>query len=155
MNLVYFLVQRYYPTFITDEDIIQCGMIGLCLASSKWDESKGTFSTFASQCILNEIRSEFRRRNKSVSAISLENKKYNEDGDKATLGEFVVGDEDVDFVDYDSFYKRLSPLDKEIVKNRQFGLSCREIGEKLGYSTSHINQHLRIIRHLWRKVNGE
>ena len=155
MNLVYFLVRKYYPTFVTDEDLIQCGMIGLCQAADSWDENLGAFSTFASKCILNEFCREFKRRNKSVSAISLSHKKYDEEGEKSEIGDFIAGDEDVDFFDYESFIKRLSELDKEILKHREFGLTCKEIGEITGYSTSHVNQRLRMIRHLWRKVNGD
>ena len=36
INLVYVVIREYYPMFISDEDIIQCGMLGLCKAADKW-----------------------------------------------------------------------------------------------------------------------
>ena len=35
VNLVYVIVREYYPTFIFDEDVIQCGMVGLCKAANE------------------------------------------------------------------------------------------------------------------------
>ena len=71
MSLVYVIVREYYPTFISDEDIIQCGMIGLCKAVNKW-EQRGKFSSFARKIILDEIRSELKLRTKRSCETSLE-----------------------------------------------------------------------------------
>ena len=70
MNLVYFVISKYYPTFIHDEDIVQSGMLGLCKAADKWDESKSKFSTYAGRCIRNEINQEFIRRKPFSKVIS-------------------------------------------------------------------------------------
>ena len=71
VNLVYVIVREYYPTFIFDEDVIQCGMVGLCKAANKW-EGRGKFSSFARKIILDEIRTEFKSRAKRSTEISLE-----------------------------------------------------------------------------------
>ena len=71
VNLVYVIVREYYPTFIFDEDVIQCGMVGLCKAANKW-EVRGKFSSFARKIILDEIRTEFKLRAKRSTEISLE-----------------------------------------------------------------------------------
>ena len=71
INLVYVVIREYYPNFISDEDIIQCGMVGLCKAASKW-EKKGKFSSFAKKCILNEVRDELKDRAKRKVEISLD-----------------------------------------------------------------------------------
>ena len=68
--LVYVVIREYYPFLINDEDIIQCGMLGLCKAADKWRE--GTFSSYAKQCIKNEIRNELRLRQKFSVEVSLE-----------------------------------------------------------------------------------
>ena len=154
MNLVYFLVNRYYPTFVTDEDIIQCGMMGLCRAANSWEEEKGTFSTFAGTCILNEICREFKRRSRQPSSISLECRRFSSDDEKNTLGDTLIGDEDVDFVDYDTFYNLLTPMDKEIVKYKQQGVTNKDIGKILGCSGTSVDKHLRKMRRIWGKVNG-
>lgn len=72
LNLVYFLIQKHYPTFIRDNDIIQCGMLGLCKAAERWDSRKSKFSTYATKWVLNEIRRELKNRGKHSSEISLE-----------------------------------------------------------------------------------
>ena len=59
LRLVYHIVHEHYPTFKNDEDIVQCGMVGLCKAANTWDANKGVFSTYACKCIRNEINKEF------------------------------------------------------------------------------------------------
>ena len=81
MKLVYVIIREYYPTFISDEDIIQCGMIGLCKAANKW-EKRGKFSSFARKIILDEIRNELRYRNKFSVEVSLD-KVLEEDKDES------------------------------------------------------------------------
>lgn len=71
IGLVYFIVNEYYPSLYKDEDIIQCGMLGLAKAANKW-EKKGKFSSYARQCILNEIRTELKNRQKRKVEVSLE-----------------------------------------------------------------------------------
>lgn len=71
VNLVYYLVRRYYPAFSRDDDIIQCGMVGLCKAAEKWNGSS-KFSYYAKKWILGEINQELRSRNKHKVEISLE-----------------------------------------------------------------------------------
>ena len=72
MNLVYYLIRTYYPNFIKDGEIIQSGMLGLCRAVEKFDESKGKFSTYASRCILGEIKRELQNRSRWSVETSLE-----------------------------------------------------------------------------------
>ena len=72
IELVYFLIRKYYPSFITDEDIIQCGMVGLCDAVNKYDETKSKFSNYATNRILGEIKNELSRRAKYSVETSLE-----------------------------------------------------------------------------------
>lgn len=71
LGLVYLIIREYYPAFISDEDIVQCGMVGLCKAANKW-EKRGKFSSFARKIILDEIRTELKLRGKISSEISLE-----------------------------------------------------------------------------------
>lgn len=71
IKLVYFFINKYYPSFSKDEDIIQCGMLGLCKAAKKWKQ-EGEFSSYACQCVLNEVRQELKRRQKYNVEISLD-----------------------------------------------------------------------------------
>ncbi len=54
-NLVYLVVNKRFPTFIHDDDVIQSGYIGLWKAITTYDDKKYAFSTYAYHCIYNEI----------------------------------------------------------------------------------------------------
>lgn len=71
ISLVYVVIREYYPFLASDEDIIQCGMVGLCKAAKKW-EQKGKFSSFARKIILDEVKTELKQRQKRAVEISLE-----------------------------------------------------------------------------------
>lgn len=60
MNLVRYLIQKNYPGLKKEnfEDYEQIGAIGLIKAVKTFDKGKSNFSTYASRCILNEIRKE-------------------------------------------------------------------------------------------------
>lgn len=148
MNLVYFTISKYYPTYIHDEDIIQTGMVGLCQAAKRWDESKSTFSTFAVKCICNEINMEFRQRNKHKDVSSLDYEVDNDDGDKVPLIDLIVGEEDIGYVDLDSFSDQLNDNQKRIYALRKQGMCVSEIADTLGMSEGFIYQTLRKIKRL-------
>ena len=151
MNLVYFLIHRYYPTYITDEDIVQWGMVGLCKAADSWDESKSTFSTFASKAILNEIGMEFKRRKKQIKALSLD---YPMGEEEVTFGDLLVGESDVQYIDIDDFYDQLTPRERECFDLLKLGMKPVEIGRTLGLSRQNVNYHLRNLRLRWEKIYG-
>lgn len=128
MTLVYYLVKRYYPKFLFDEDIIQCGMVGLVKAAQSWDESKSKFSSYSSFCILNEIRQEFIRRSKYSTDTSLEKNVC----EHLTLGEVLVGDEDVSEFNLDALYSKLTDKEKEVFDLKLAGYKQKEIAERIG-----------------------
>ena len=155
MGLVYFLVKKHYPNYAFDEDIQQIGMIGLCKAAQKWDSKKSTFSTFAGRCIVNEIRHEFKRRNRQkryCRTISLNTRVDNGEHEIGELMGILVGDSDVNYFDSEAFYSKLSPLQRRILELRCQGKSNREIGELLNMSESNVSQHVRRMNLLWRKI---
>ena len=71
IGLVYYLVQKYYPHLAKDEDIIQCGTIGLCEAAENW-KKQSKFSYYAKSRILGAIKDELRNRNRWSVETSLE-----------------------------------------------------------------------------------
>ena len=68
---VYFIINKYYPTFRYDEDVIQAGMLGLVISANKYNAKKGKFSTFAGVVIKNSIANELKARMKEPT-ISLD-----------------------------------------------------------------------------------
>lgn len=157
MNLVYRLIHREYPTYIHDEDLIQCGMLGLCNAADKWDESKSAFSTFATICIRNEIKYEFRKRAKQQGILSLDYEIKNGDTtcDFVTLGDLIVGEEDVPYVDLTPVYKHMNEEERRICELALTGLSGREIGEIVGRSHEFVYQVIRKFKSLWGYANED
>ena len=146
MNLVYSLVSKEYPTYIHDEDIIQCGMLGLCKAAEKWDESKSTFSTFAWSCIRNTICQEFRQRAKHQGVLSLDYEMSDSDGCRSTLGDCVVGEEDVFYVDVN--IRGITEREQQVFDLYKTGMSQLDVATKLGVSRQYIWRVMRKIRAL-------
>lgn len=144
LNLVYFVIHTYYPNHIKDEDLIQCGMVGLCRAADSWDSEKCAFSTFATKCINNEIKNEFRARKKHPQSYSLDHKLFDDaEGGHITLGDTLIGSEDVDWVDVDNIYSSLSEQEREVVKFKLLGLNPGEIADTIGISQQTSSKHLR------------
>lgn len=157
MKLVYHLIHREYPTYIHDEDIIQCGMLGLCRAAEKWDESKSKFSTFAVICIRSEIQMEFRRRAKHLGILSLdyEIKKGDVTCDFVTLGDLIVGDEDVPYFDIGIDLSKLNEKERLIAELLPTGMSQVDIARELGVSKQYVNKTIRKIRAMRGYANDE
>lgn len=155
MKLVYFLISKYYPSFIQDEDTIQEGMVGLCKAASTWDESKSKFSTYASQCILNEIKEYFRKSIKHNGILSLDKETENSDGEPLSFIEIIAGEEDVKIaqLDYLAFYNTLLEEEKELIRLR-VNFEVKEIAEMYKLSESSIFKKLSKIKMKWRKFIG-
>ena len=143
MNLVYSVIHKEYPTYLSDEDIVQCGMLGLVKAADKWDESKAKFSTFAYTCISNEIKREFRRRMKYQGTLSLDYELNGEDG-RSTLGELIVGDEDVVCCEVNT--DSLTDRELQILELLQKGLSQSDIARRIGVTRQAVWAAMRKIR---------
>lgn len=150
MNLVYFVISKYYPNNIGDEDLVQCGMVGLCTAAERFDESKSKFSTYATNRIRIEIQREFRRRSKEGAALSLDYEYSTEDGE-TTLGDFIMGSPDVDYVDTTYFYKQLTPLQQTVLDMKRAGIHNAQIARELHFSREYIGRQCRLIRSKWNK----
>ena len=148
LKLVYHTVHKYYPAYATDEDIIQCGMLGLCKAADKWDETKSKFSTFACMCVINEIRQEFRRRAKHQGILSLDYEVDSEDGEKSSFGNCIASEDKVELIDFTIDIQRLSKREQEICEFCKQGMTFAEIGRKLGISRQAVWKAARKIRAL-------
>jgi RNA polymerase sigma factor (sigma-70 family) len=152
MNLVYALISREYPTHIHDEDIIQCGMVGLCEAADRWDENKSPFSSFAWLCIKHAICKEFRRRLKHKGVLSLDYE-YVTDGDICTLGDSIVGEEDVCYID--CCEDKLTPLQRRILELLKKGVPPYEVAEILGTTHQNVYFTQRKIRILRSRIDAD
>lgn len=155
MNLVYFLIHKYFPTVKWDEDITQAGMVGLCRAADKYDETKSSFSAFASVCIMNSIKMELNMRKKSKNQLSLDYDVVDEDNNVTSFGDYLVGENDVEYVNVDGFYEKLTPKQKEIFNFRQSGIHVTKLAKMYGCSRETIYKEVRKMKALWRETNGD
>lgn len=155
MNLVHYLIGKEYPTYTYDEDLRQIGLLGLCKAAMKWDESKGAFSTFACRCIRNEIRLEFRNRLKQVETVSLETKIENRiTGDQLTLEDVIDSGEDSDMTEFtvESFINTLTTEERVVYYLKARGYTHKEISEVSGYNPTRVKEILKSIRIKYLRV---
>ena len=154
MKLVYFTINKQFPSYIHDEDVIQHGMIGLCKAANTWKEGGAQFSTYAVNCIRVEIYNAFRyERNHPYPKLSLDYD-YSMDDDNCSLGELIQGDEDVKYFDLFELMDKLTPTEQKILTLLQEGMSQRDIAKVIGLTHQRISQLVRKIRLLWRDVYG-
>ena len=77
------IVKKYYALPGDQDDLISIGTIGLMKAVDTFDSARrARFSTYASRCIENEIRMQFRRNRKTGGTVSLQ-EALESDGDSA------------------------------------------------------------------------
>lgn len=155
MGLVYSLIQREYPTFRDDEDIIQTGMLGLCKAAETWDESIGKFSTFAYICIRNVILTELKYRSKHKGVWSLDHPFTNDNGETGTLQECLVGEEDVNYVDTYVDEKKLNEKQQRIYELLLEGVVPKEIAKQVGVTHQYVSVVKRKLRLLRSRKYGD
>ncbi len=161
-NLIYFILKKYNS--IHNEDLFQIGMIGLIKATEKYDESRNcSFSSFAYQCISNEILVHFRRQNRKsfndfANTISY-NAMINEENGNGTLEEYLGYTPDFDkniMVKelYNNIDTVLTPIEKSAIVN-YYGLGNTipikqiELSKTFNMSQANIS---RIIRRAKRKL---
>lgn len=155
MPLVYHIVNKYFPTYRGDEDVIQTGMIGLCRAADMYDPEKGAFSTIAGKFIEIEIRNGLRRNSKSVKCSSLD-RMISDDVDSDFYE--IVTAEEVDFdsdLERERFYNTLTSKQKKVFNGLKRGLTYVEIAHELNANPPAVGQMARRIKREWRSYNGE
>lgn len=157
MGLVYSVANRLGRT---SEDDIQNGIIGLCIAAQKYDESKGNFSAIASYEIRGHINSMYNFKTRMAS-VSLEDHRevvslYQEVGDEedsSTYEELVkderrnTEEEAVVEIMKEEIRKYLTDKEKRVFDIFVTGhYSETEIGKEIGVSVQMIHKYVTKIR---------
>lgn len=142
-KLVSFVISRYYPTFLNNEDLRQIGKLGLWKACLSYKDSKGKFSTYGCRLIRNEINVHFRTsiRKKRIPVNQITSVSYRIDEDKAhgELGDLCLEAGRTSIWCGGSLKELLTERQMRILSYMIKGLTQREIGEKLGVSHSAIH----------------
>lgn len=150
-KLVYHVVNRKFPTFVGNEDLIQEGCLGLWKACNTYDESEDAqFSTYACQVIVNNIRMYLRTILKPTDILrdadSLDAKAYD---DPNGYDYYDIYGMDMEWLDSQEFMKHLTDRQKRIVCLRVKGYTMRDTAEKIGVSSTVVWRELKRIREVW------
>lgn len=148
--LVHYCIKRYFNKYMFDEDVASCGKLALVKAGRTFDSDKNIkFSTYAIQCIKNEINMYFRHENKYSNIMSL-NMTYENNND----------DDEIEFIDLiadtKSCFSQIENTDlilsfKNILTDKAYtyfvlyyiqGLTQIEIAEKFNISRSSVCKSL-------------
>lgn len=153
---VHYIVERNFPMYAYDDDVIQSGMIGLYKAARAYDESKSKFSTFAYRVIINEIKMYFRStdsykqyKNHVVSLPINASVPFDKGEGEYTLEDCIVGKSDIELgTDYsmELLMKHLSDRDKELILFLYKGYSQSKIASKLNISQSYASRLIEDLR---------
>lgn len=157
IGLVHFTIRRYYPTFAGNEDVTQEGMLGLVKAANTFDESKGVkFSTYATMCIINQVRAWCRINLKHNNVLSYDVTILDDIGEEISFLELTMGDEDIDIstINFKQFYETLNDDEKELVQMLST-YNQTEIGEKYGLAHNTISYRKRKLSRKWRRFNRD
>ncbi len=161
LRLVAYIVNKNYPDYNDQDDLISIGTIGLIKAAETFDYNKGNhFSTYASKCIDNQIKMHFRKIKHQMTEISISDPiDSDNEGNALTLADICSSDIDIEEnvllkINSEKLYRyineELDEREREIISKR-YGipdingqvcrpLTQREIAKKLGISRSYISR---------------
>lgn len=157
IRLVYYVFGKFSQTEVTSlhrDDIISSGLLGLVKAANTFDSERGTkFSTYAALCIRNEMLMYIRKvRRYFGKEISLEEPvSTDETGTVLTIADIIEAnenpqDECLAGIMFTEFQRRLSSLDRSILKMKMAGYRQKEIARHLGYSQGYIVKRIKGIQ---------
>ena len=90
LRLVAHIVIKYYALPGDQDDLVSIGTIGLMKAVDTFDSARRTrFSTYASRCIENELRMQFRRERKTGGTVSLQETLESDEASSLTLADVL------------------------------------------------------------------
>ena len=90
LRLVVYIAKKFESTGICVDDLVSIGTIGLMKAVDTFDSARRTrFSTYASRCIENELRMQFRRERKTGGTVSLQETLESDEASSLTLADVL------------------------------------------------------------------
>ena len=162
-RLIYYILKNKLnrDDLVYDEDIIQCGRIGIYKAWKSYDATKAAWSTYMTRCVTNEIFIEFRRRRNPKNKFYEDCERLNRiiddsEGGRCELQDFLAF-EDSSFDDvisdheqrWNEIYSSLSLRERSIIYWLDMEYTQKEIGEMIGTSQSYAS---RLIQKLKNKI---
>lgn len=147
-EFAWFLLWKYFPQLALDEDIKQEALLGLWKACMTYDKDKAQFSTYAGQCILNQVRQVLRKQSYEPDTVSLSTPVGDEDENLTLEGmiEDPVPSIDEGHIDLKDFLRGLNERDKKLIQLRLQGKTQKQIAQEMGLAQSYCS---RLITRIW------
>lgn len=156
-NLIYSAMRDFGVYRKKFDDYYDVAAIGLCKAAIYFDETKGTFSTFAYTHIHSELKKQIRSENalyrKSDKDSVSYNVKISQNDDSNTYAKDVLlidenFEENLIFtLHFKDKLETLKNKDKKIIMLTVCGYTQEEIGKIFGISRQAVQQHIYKMRH--------
>lgn len=141
MKLVPYVIKRHSGTqFVFDEDLLSVGYVGLCKAAQGYCSDSGVkFSTYATQCILNALRMDYRSKHTQKRAVneqlvSLDTPILDDNGGNITLKDAIADEHEnterdaIENACIDSVKKIAPNLFKKVYGNISYQQLARDCG---------------------------
>lgn len=154
-SFAWFIISKYFPQYIRDEDICQEAFMGLWKACTTYQEGKAAFTSYASKCIQNQIGTYLRYNTPKVTLVSLESPVASSEDEKVKLKDTIEDPKtyiDDGYIVLRDFLEGLSYTEKQVIQGRLEGLSQQKIADKLGMSRPWCCKVLSDIHNKYRKV---
>ena len=154
MSLVHYVLHKYFPLYIDNQDNIQNGYVGLIKAVDSFDESTGnTFSTYASRCIFNEILMDLRRQNKYAKDISLHAVLAEGDirDDPLTIEDILMYEDDYTPMYIQEFIQCLDEREITVLRYLMDGKTQKYVSNRLGMTRSNVCRIVKVMRSKWKE----
>lgn len=157
ISFAYFLLFKYTNSFhfLEPDDIESASLFALIKAARSYDAGKGSkFTTYAAQCIHNEVLMLVRRQKKYMGTLSIETPVTKLEGKELTIADtLATPDFTHSYLQNQTLIDALEVLDE---RERHFILKCvmgnekqKELGERFGISQSYVS---RLIRRAKKKM---
>lgn len=159
IKLVIGMVSYYFKSNNWDMDeLVSTGTIGLMKSIDAFDPNKGNkFSTYASECIRNEILMSLKKQVKRSEDISLEESIVDGDHSSVKLGDLLIATDDDPVENYEEkelymnvrkYVENLPDRERQIVTmifgfNSDEPVTQKEIALSLGMSQSQVSRVLK------------
>lgn len=144
IKTVSLLSRNYHSDALTHEDWFQEGMIGFILAVRSFDETKATsFSTYASVCISNKLRSTLKKANSSRNAPLNDSITFDDTSvpPAQSTEDNYIASETYRFFTVDLLQK-LSETEKNVISCYLSGFSYSETAKKLRMTEKSVDNAL-------------
>lgn len=155
-SFAWFIVSKYFPQYIRDEDICQEAFMGLWKACTSYQEGKAAFTSYAAKCIQNQIGAYLRHNTPKVTLVSIESPVASSEDESIKLKDTIEDPKtyiDDGYIVLKDFLDGLSDTEKQVVQGRLDGLTQQKIAKQLGMSRPWCYKVLRGVYNKYRKVS--